>query len=152
MKTLFMMLFMGFAFLLPTENPTDTSTLEKTDYASEHELGQLRIIKGVSAWGRKRKNCTGLGICYIGVGSANTNKGRRTFFGFNGKTLIYISWKKSDISKEDQAKYMKEGIFVIEEDVNETVESDDEKFQVNLKAGKYQLKEDKEGFLLEVTG
>ena len=152
MKTLLMTLFMGLVFLLPSETATTTAVPQSPESTTLEDDKKWATTRIYVHFGRKRRNCTGFGICAAYVNVRNNSGTTSTTIGFSGNRLVYMRWKKKDVKKADQEKYFKDGIFRVEEDFNETLEVEGKKVDINLKAGKYKLKEDKEGFLLEVSG
>lgn len=151
MKTLLMTLFMGLVFLFPSETATSSAVPQSQESTLEHDK-KWATTRIYVHFGRKRRNCTGFGICAAYVNVRNNRGTTSTTIGFSGNRLIYFRWKKKDVKKADQEKYFKDGTFLVEEDFKETLEIEGKKVEINLKAGKYKLKEDKEGFLLEVSG
>lgn len=150
MKTLLVSLLLGLTFLFPSETATP-SALSTASNATEELAEDAARTTIYVRFGRRKKNCRGFGICAAAVSHTN-NRGTRTTVVFSGKSIRYLRWSKKDVSKENQAKYFRDGTFVMEEDFTETLLIDGEKKVMSLKAGKYKLKEDKEGFLLEVSG
>lgn len=152
MKTLGMILFLGIFYSLPNDAPFVTKNVPVENTSEEINIGEASTTRGYVSFGRKRRNCTGFGICTAFISTSNSERGTRTTFGFSGNRIIFMHWSSKAVSKETQEKYFKDNVLVIEEEVNETMESDGEKFILQLKPGKYELKEDADGFLLEVSG
>ena len=151
MKTLFMLLVFGLTFSLAKEDSTSNPANE-ADTVEESALEYATTTRGYVHFGRKKKNCTGFGICRAFISKIDTDKGIRTTFGIDGNRIIFLRWARKDVNKDTQKKYFAKGVFQVEEDTELTLESNENKFIIFMKEGKYKLREDGDGFLLEVSG
>ena len=151
MKTLFMLLVFGLTFSLSNEDSTSYPANE-ADTVEESALEYATTTRGYVHFGRKKKNCTGFGICRAFISKIDTDKGIRTTFGIDGNRIIFLRWARKDVNKDTQKKYFAKGVFQVEEDTELTLESNENKFIIFMKEGKYKLREDGDGFLLEVSG
>lgn len=152
MKILGIILLVGMFFSSPTENAETIEKLNLDNPTTELTMGEATTTTGYVRFGRRKKNCRGFGICSAWISTRNTDKGTRTTFGFNGNSIIYLRWAKKDVAKNSEQKELKNGVLVLEEEVSEKIKYKGEEYNLRIKPGKYELKEDGEGFLLEVSG
>ncbi len=152
MKILGIILLVGMFFSSPTENAETIEKLNLDNPTTELTMGEATTTTGYVRFGRRKKNCRGFGICSARISTTNTDKGTKTIFGFNGRAIVYLRWAKKDVAKNSDQKHLKDGLLILEEEVDEAVEYKGEKYSLKIAPGKYELKEDGEGFLLEVSG
>lgn len=148
MKTLFVTLFMSFAFLFPNESTTLVPPAEvNTEVADDAEKRTTVTI--YTTFGRKRRNCRGFGICrvVVVVRSRSEKTGASATVVVDSGRARSMTFQKKSMSAETMKKYFSNGVFVVEEDISEKLKDNEGNgFLLELKAGKYKIEETKTGF------
>ena len=152
MKTLFLLLVLPFSLMM--SNQKDSTNLDNNPTTIESKRSVKVEVE--MELGRKKKGCSGFGICSIsgsaGIkGILDGNRVRATLIAQNGN-VTSINFHANSMNKSTRKNYFSSRVFVVEENFSQSLRTKKGKIVLNLKTGKYKLKRSKLGFLLEVTG
>jgi hypothetical protein len=146
MKTLIFALVFPFAFFLSSEN----DNLDSTKLVEVNNLVKKVEVDVEVDFGRKKKGCSGLGVCGVilstGITGIMEGSGSRATLTVKDGVATGINFHRNSMSNETMKKYFAGKAFVIEEDFTTTIMDKEKKYTLNLKAGKFEIKKSKNGF------
>jgi hypothetical protein len=149
MKAILFALVLPFTMLFSIEQPTVTSDPDLS-VEENYELPRKIEVDVELDLGRKKKGCSGLGVCKItgtigkkGVLEGSSVLGRAV--AENGQ-ITSITFYKASMNPKTLSTYFSGSHFVVGENFSETFIYKGQKFTLNLKAGKYRIQKTKTGF------
>lgn len=151
MKALLLTLFLASTtFLFPVDqqlNPTSETT---SALSIEEEAPKRISVRAGVDFGRKKKNCRGFGICRAYVAASDSKTGTRATLVVSGNKVSAVLFHKKMLTKVELGTYFRDGVFVMEESFRTELRSGETDFVLQLKAGRYRLKENRDTYELVI--
>jgi hypothetical protein len=149
MKAILFALVLPFTMLFNTE-PTSVTPDPAQAFEESYELPKKVEVEVEIDLGRKKKGCSGLGVCKIsgsaGIkGILDGNRAIATATVEDGR-ITSLNFHRASMNKNTLSTYFSGSHFVVGENFSATFSHKGQKFIMNLKAGKYRIQKTKTGF------
>jgi hypothetical protein len=150
MKAILFVFMLPFTMLFTNEQPSTLVSDVNLTVEENYELPKKVEVEVEVDFGRKKKGCSGFGVCSIsgsagikGILDGSSAFGRAT--AENGQ-ITSITFLRASMNKKTLSTYFSGSQFIMAEDFSASFSHKGQKFIMNLKAGKYRMQKTSNGF------
>jgi len=150
MKAILFVFMLPFTMLFTNEQPSTLVSDVNLTVEENYELPRKVEVDVEIDFGRKKKGCSGFGVCSIsgsagikGILDGNSAFGIAT--AENGQ-ITSITFLRASMNKNTLSTYFSGSQFVVQESLSTSLVFEGKVFIMNLKAGKYKIQKTRNGF------